>query len=185
MLYLAITSFLILAAYIICVCRRIHRIPASISDTYYLIKHGALFTITLDVVIFLLLPVFIEVGEPGYKWPAFLACAGLGFVANAPAFKSGMDRKVHISATVVCALFAQLFVYLHQPWLLITWILPVAWILYKVWGNYVMNDNMLYFSSAKPAHHIPLTQGANPLFWIEVTAFANTYATIFIRVLTT
>lgn len=79
-------------------------IPKSISETYYLLgKQGWLFQVALWGTAFTAVPMLIERSSEDTQFLAFLACAGLAFVAAAPLFKRKLDGKVHyISAAMCC-----------------------------------------------------------------------------------
>ncbi len=102
-----IASFLSLTAYLIYAVR-VCGVPASISDTYYILLHKRrpawLFQLAMILTGGLLLPVWLEASPENLQFLAFLACGALIFVGAAPSFKVGHERVIHIAATVVSGL---------------------------------------------------------------------------------
>lgn len=94
-------------------------IPRSLSDTFYLLgKRGWLFQCVLGVFGGLLMPVWLEVSFENAEFLAFLACAGLLFVAAAPCFKVELEGKVHYTAAVVCCVAAFIWQLVEMCWVL-------------------------------------------------------------------
>ena len=78
-------------------------IPKSISETYYLLgKMGWLFQVALWGTAFTAVPMLIERSSENTQFLAFLACAGLAFVAAAPLFKMELEGKVHYVSAAIC-----------------------------------------------------------------------------------
>lgn len=141
-------------------------VPYSISDTYYSLEHKAWFGFSMIATALLLMPAILERTPESCQFLAFLMCVGLCFVGAAPNFKVGLDRPVHIVATLISALCSQVWVVLTHPCLLLVW---VAWILYVgVRLKQAWNGDLWYsFVSCKP------------LFWAEVVAFGMVYVELF------
>ena len=156
----AIVSLCVLAAYIAATCFMCKGVPKSISSTFYELKHGWIFTITLWVVAFTLLPTWLEVGNPYFQFLVFFSCMGLAFVGAAPHFKT-YEHDVHVYATAVCALSATVWVICNVPLLIALWLVWAMYIAVQVRGGKSFLE-------------------CKPLFWAEIIAFVITYSAIFI-----
>lgn len=155
-------------------------IPNSISETYYLLqeenKSGILFTLSLWGIAIPLMPVFIEASNLEYtQCLAWIPCSALCFVATAPEFKKGLDRTIHICATVICALCSQAWVAIYHPYLLFLWFIPVIGIGLKVINNIKKNNKDRENANHPIYWERPLFFRCNQLFWVEITAFTITY----------
>ena len=181
---LMMVSLMIFTSYVISMVNRFG-IPESISDTYYLLKneHNGrewLFTIAMLLTAFPLMPAFIECSTIDYtQLLAWLPCAALSFVGCAPEFKHGLDRIVHISATVICALSSQAWVAIYDTWLLLIWIIPAIGLLFKAVSNILKNKKDRRLSQYPTYWSRPLMYRAHALFWIELTAFGVTFLALF------
>lgn len=105
---LTLVSFFIFLLYLALALRHIKHVPQSLSETFYLIGGQPkcyLFTATLWVMLFTLLPVLLEITPDSWKWLAFLALAGIGFVGAAPFFHDSAEGKVHTVAAIAAAVF--------------------------------------------------------------------------------
>lgn len=102
-----IVSFLSLAAYLIYAVR-VCGVPASVSDTYYILlrkrRPAWLFQLAMILTGGLLLPAWLEVSPENLQFLAFLACGALIFVGATPLFKEAEQRVIHIAATVISGL---------------------------------------------------------------------------------
>lgn len=116
-----IISLLILLTYIIWVTIK-HGIPASLSQTYYLVKPRLLFMFVIWVSNFLILvPAMDMAGD--LKFIAFLGIFGALLVGAAPRIREG-ERTVHMIGAITCGVFSQLFVALYGTYLsLCSWII--------------------------------------------------------------
>lgn len=164
---LILLSIAVILTYVGVMVKR-NGIPYSISDTYYSLEHKLWFGFTMTATALLLMPALLSATPESYQFTAFLMCGALLFVGAAPNFKAGMDRPVHIAATVIAALNSQIWTALTCPWMLLVWI---AWILYVgVRLKQVWNGNLWYsFVLCKP------------LFWAEVIAFGMVYAEVMVN----
>lgn len=91
-------------------------IPKSLSDTFYLYggrPFGHVFTITMWVVSFLILPYWLKITPESIKFMPFLSVAGLTFVGAAPLFKKE-DKGWHSAFAIGCAIFAILWAILAK-----------------------------------------------------------------------
>ncbi len=93
-------SLVILTAYIV-IFVSFHGIPPSLSESYYHIKHKALFSLTLVMSGGLIIIPWIELSQRA-EGLAFLSVAALMFVAASPQFKESLSREVHyVSAGIM------------------------------------------------------------------------------------
>lgn len=80
-----------------------HGVPPSLSESFYVIKHKITFSLTLVASGALVLVPWIDVSDKG-EGLAFLAVAGMFFVAASPQFKESLSREVHyVSACIMAA----------------------------------------------------------------------------------
>lgn len=157
---LIIISFLVFLAYLVGTVKTFG-LPASISDTYYLLERrrkglGWLFTAFCWIVAGTLLPAWLDGTPTAYQFTAFLSSAGLLFVGAAPQFKLSLTGWVHYGAAALCGTSAVLWCILRGYWFI-----PFNCFLIFGW--------------------LALRYG-KPMFWLELAAFGATYLTIFIHV---
>lgn len=129
-------------------------IPASISDTYYLLERkrrglGWLFTAFCWGVSLTLLPAWLDMTPEAYQAVPFLAAAGLLFVGAAPQFKLSLSGPIHYAGAGFCCGFAGLWVILAGAW----WTLPASYI--------------VFLALASLDHKW--------MFWVEIAAFVSLY----------
>lgn len=149
-------SFIIFIAYVSSMIV-MFGIPASISDTYYLLERkrrglGWLFTAFSWGVAFTLLPAWLDMTPQAYQFLPFLAAAGLAFVGAAPQFKLSLTGPVHYVGAAACCLSAGAWVALSGAW----WTLPAA---YAVFLGVASFDHKW-------------------MFWIEIAAFVSVFLSI-------
>ncbi|WP_348724582.1 glycosyl transferase [Parabacteroides goldsteinii] len=149
-------------------------IPASISDTYYLLEKkrkglGWLFTAMCWLVGGLLLPALLDITPESFQFTAFLSCAGLIFVGTAPQFKLQLTGIVHYSSAGVCVMFSQLWTALSRWWvLLLVWLSYIACTAIAVKRQ---KEGVFWYRFRK----------TKPMFWIEIASFAATFLAIFLK----
>ena len=113
-----IASLIILFGYLCYVVAKFG-IPKSISDTYYLLgKQGWLFQLALAATAFCVVPSLIDASSENTKFLAFLACAGLAFVAAAPLFKMELEGKVHFTSAYICCGSLVLWQVFNTSWII-------------------------------------------------------------------
>lgn len=96
--------------YLFFVLRHIGHVPASLSETYYLIQpNGCLFTAMMWTISFCLLPAMLDLTPDSLQFLAFLALAAICFVGTAPNFRQAFEGKVHTRAAWVAAIFGILW----------------------------------------------------------------------------
>lgn len=151
-----IIAFLILSAYTIAVCCANKEIPSSLSaSVFYMPKWGKLiWVVVIAAVVFLVAPAMIDCAGEKWQFLAFLACAGLIFVAGAPLIKDKTDiaYKVHCGGAILCAVSAQVLVAIIQPLLLITWAFWLfTWTFFRIdrggWRTQVFWAEMVCFTT--------------------------------------
>jgi len=131
-------------------------VPASVSDSSYLLKErnlSSLFTFFCWLTALPLLIYWIEVLQTDWDMLPFAACGALMFVGAAPEFKDkSMERKVHVTAAIICLLASYIWSSLYRNIILtVLCIVPSA---------------VLYFEFIRVK---------NKIFWIEIIAFINIY----------
>lgn len=123
------TSLLI--AYIVAFCIRHETIPDSLSASVFYMPKTCIWawTIVIAAVTFALAPILISSVSDSTTFLAFLAGAGLLFVAGSPLEKdkSELSYKVHCGGAIVCAIASQILIGLNMPLLLLCW---APWVLY-------------------------------------------------------
>lgn len=113
-----IASMIILFGYLAFVVAKFG-IPKSISDTYYLLgKQGWLFQLALAATAFCVVPTLIDASSERTQFLAFLACAGLAFVAAAPLFKMELEGKVHFTSAYICCGSLVLWQIFNTSWII-------------------------------------------------------------------
>lgn len=170
---LVIISLVIFLAYLLMTYARFG-IPYSISDTYYKLENrkkgaGWLFSAMCAAVGGLLLPALLEMTPGGYRFAAFLACAGLIFVGAAPQFKLSLTGPVHYGSAAVCVAFSQIWAGL------MCW-----WVLIPVWLAYII------CTVVRMSKHITGNMWSDfvetkPMFWAEIAAIGTTYLVIALK----
>ena len=154
---LAIISAILFAIYLILMAK-LHGVQPSVSDNYYVSKHPWTFTLAMWAVAFMMLPPMLSATTEMYQFTAFLSCAGISFVGAAAAYRQSMTNTVHTIGAVIAALFAIIWAYTICPPLPTIAILTAAYILIAVRRHKV--------------------------YWAEITAFAMTYLTYFVSLIT-
>lgn len=126
--------------------------PSCISESYYKVKHGYMFTAWILLVSFLIFPAWVEISPINFQFLPFLSVVSLASVGLAPKYL-GEDRKAHIVSAAL------------------TSIISLIWNI--VFGMYIIPlilGILIIILAAFKAHNL--------LFWIENTAFLNIYFSI-------
>lgn len=128
--------------------------PSCISESYYKIKHGYLFTVWMLLVSFLIFPAWVEISPICFQFLPFLSSISLGIVGLNPKYL-GSDRKAHIIATGLAVIISLI-------WNIVTgvYIIPIILLIAVI---------VLWIVKIQ-----------NPLFWTECAAFFNIYLSIFL-----
>ena len=168
MVFLSVASMLVMAAYAAAVCVRQKGVPASISATFYKLRHPYWFLATMWLTAGLLMPAILEVSRPGTEFLAFLACAGMMLVGAAPNFKEEFEGKIHTAGAVLCIVGSQAWVAFDCGLCLFVW---VAYLIYTVvmMTRHVSDSIVSDFLRTKP------------MFWVEVAALVSTCLSVTIK----
>ena len=128
--------------------------PSCISESYYKIKHGYMFTVWMLLVSFLIFPSWVECSPICFQFLPFLSSVALGVVGLNPKYL-GPDRVAHIVATGITATISLI-------WNIVTgmYVIPIALLIGVI---------ILW-----------LIRVRNLLFWTECAAFSNIYLSIFL-----
>lgn len=147
-----ILSILLYSSYIIVVYIKYK--PSCISESYYKIKHGYMFTVWMLLVSFLIFPSWVECSPICFQFLPFLSSVALGIVGLNPKYL-GSDRVAHIIATGITATISLI-------WNIVTgiYIIPILLLIGVI---------ILWLTKVK-----------NPIFWTECAAFLNIYLSIFL-----
>ena len=154
MVTLAIISAIVFALYLL-IMAKLHGIQPSISDNYYVSRHPWTFTLVMWLVAFSMMPAMIEATSETWQFTAFLSCAGIAFVGAAAAYRQQLTNTVHIAGAATAGLFSIVWAYTICPPLPSVAIIAAVYIL--------------------------LSRQRHMVYWLEVTAFAMTYLTLFIH----
>lgn len=147
-------SFIIYILYIIYIYIKYQ--PDCISQSYYLLKNGNIFTLWIILVAFSLFPYWVDISSENYQFLPFLSTCSLIIVGLCPKYLES-DRKVHIiAASITCTL--------SIIWNIASgiYIIPLIFSIILI---------ILYNLKVK-----------NLFFWTENIAFLNIYFSILIRI---
>lgn len=134
---------------------RIKYKPDCISQSYYLLKNGNIFTICILSIAFLTFPAWVEISPICFQFLPFLSVVALMLVGLCPRYL-GQDRIPHIAgASVTC-------------------ILSIVWNI--VSGTLLIPAILLIVLILLLALNI-----RDKLFWTECLAFLNIYSSIIIK----
>lgn len=143
-------SIIIYAVYVVYI--RIKYKPDCISESYYLLKHGNIFSIWVIIIAFLIFPSWVEITSNYFQFLPFLSVIALIVVGLNPKYL-GSDRVYHIAGATI------------------TSILSIIW-------NIVTETTVIPIILSILAILLSLIDSKNKLFWIECMAFANIYSSI-------
>lgn len=134
---------------------RIKYKPDCISQSYYLIQNGNIFTMCIIAISFLTFPAWVEISPICFQFLPFLSVVALMLVGLCPKYL-GQDRIPHIAgASVTC-------------------ILSIVWNI--VSGTLLIPALLLIVLILLFAFNI-----RDKLFWTECLAFLNIYSSIIIK----
>ena len=134
---------------------RIKYKPDCISQSYYLLKNGNIFTICILSIAFLTFPAWVEISPICFQFLPFLSVVALMLVGLCPRYL-GQDRVPHIAgASITC-------------------ILSIVWNI--VSGTLLIPAILLIVLILLFAFNI-----RDKLFWTECLAFLNIYSSIIIK----
>lgn len=126
--------------------------PSCISESYYKINHGYMFTVWMLLVSFLIFPSWVECSPICFQFLPFLSSVALGVVGLNPQYL-GSGRIAHIVATGITATISLI-------WNIVTgiYVIPIMLLIGVI---------ILWLIKIK-----------NPIFWTECAAFSNIYLSI-------
>lgn len=129
--------------------------PDCISQSYYLLSNGNIFTICIIALAFLTFPAWVEISPICFQFLPFLSVVALSLVGICPRYL-GQDRIPHIAgASITC-------------------ILSIVWNI--VSGTLIIPAILLIVLILLFAFNI-----RDKLFWTECLAFSNIYSSIIIK----
>lgn len=135
---------------------RIKYKPDCISQSYYLLQNGNIFTMCIIAIAFLTFPAWVEISPICFQFLPFLSVVALMLVGLCPKYL-GQDRIPHIAgASVTC-------------------ILSIVWNI--VSGTLLIPTLLLIVLILLFAFNV-----RDKLFWTECLAFLNIYSSIIIKV---
>lgn len=153
---LLIISLIIFLGYVLTMIK-MFGVPSSLSDTYYLLDGkkkgtGAFFILFMFIICFLLMIPMIEITPENWKFVAFLAILGLGFVGAAPMFLESSTSKVHYTAAGMATAGGLTWIFVVAPqywWCLLLTTVAVIMIAMKTktWKCYTFWLEMIVFIS--------------------------------------
>jgi hypothetical protein len=152
-------SFALFAAYIAAVLVVNRGVPASVSDSFYILNAkatglGYIFTLWCYAIgISVAAMVFDASAGMWYQLLGLFAGGGLCFVGTAPLFK-GHERIIHFTSAAVCAITA------------------ISWMVFA--GYYAVP--LICTLTIAPA----VWKYGNPMFWAEMALFAATYISLYL-----
>lgn len=134
---------------------RIKYKPDCISQSYYLLQNGNIFTMCIIAIAFLTFPAWVEISPICFQFLPFLSIVALMLVGLCPKYL-GQDRIPHIAgASVTC-------------------ILSIVWNI--VSGTLLIPTLLLIVLILLFAFNV-----RDKLFWTECLAFLNIYSSIIIK----
>lgn len=131
--------------------------PDCISQSYYLLNNGNIFTIWIILVAFFIFPIWVEISPIYFQFLPFLSVIALFLVGVCPKYIK-QDRIPHIAGAIMTCTLSVIWNMVSN-----TLIIPLVLLLIIA---------LLYFFNAK-----------NKLFWIECLAFLNIYLSVIIKVI--
>jgi hypothetical protein len=162
-LLFGIISVLIMAVYTAVMCKKMGRIPFSLSETYYRLEHNKWFGACMSLTGFTWMVAALEVTPENYQFLTYLSFVGMMMISLSPNFKDKKGAIVHYSGTVLVLLCTQAWVVCTHPWIMTVWLLPVAYII-----RYISKMGLGKLIDAKP------------VFWLEIAAFMVIYINLFV-----
>lgn len=134
---------------------RIKYKPDCISQSYYLLQNGNIFTMCIIAIAFLTFPAWVEISPICFQFLPFLSVVALMLVGLCPKYL-GQDRVPHIAGTSVTCILSIVWNIVSGTLLIPTLLLIVLILLF------VFNVR-------------------DKLFWTECLAFLNIYSSIIIK----
>lgn len=154
-----IISALIFAIYTAVVIYKTGGIPYSISETYYRLENEENFSVCMGIIGLTFFRSSVGKTPENIQFLVFLALIGMIIIALSPRFNERTEGIIHYCGTALLLLSTQAWVACTNSWLLITWLLPIVYIV-----RHVIADNMQSDLWNKIVY-------ARPAFWLEITGF--------------
>jgi hypothetical protein len=165
---ITLISLLIFCTYIGAILA-VYGIPASVSETFYLLPKGKrwLFTVFCWSVSIIVAP-WLDVSPETWQFLAFLSVGGLCFVGTAAQFLDDFVAKIHYTGAGVCVVASQLWIFIVAGlwWLSLACLLAAGSACFILWRRAIRK--------------VGRPQFANIVFWAEMWAFVSLFASILI-----
>jgi uncharacterized membrane protein YccF (DUF307 family) len=165
-------SLAVFVAYLAVILRRFG-VPKSISESYYLWPRGRgqwLFNGFCLLTAVPLMIFWLDISPDQWRFLVFFACAPLGFVGAAGAFKDVvLTRPVHFGAAGVSAVASQVWIVLNGWWWIASLVLLAAAGVLTLAGK--LNPKLRGRDATG-------TTRSAWLFWVEVAAFSSVYIAV-------
>jgi hypothetical protein len=159
-------SLAVFVAYVVAVVRRFG-VPTSISESYYLWPRGRGQWLFNGFCLLAALPMvafWFEISPDPWRFLVFFACAPLGFVGAAGAFKEiDLTGRVHFGAAGISAVASQMWIAINGPW----WIASLVLLAVAA----IMSCRIRGRDAAGAVR-------SAWLFWVEVAGFASVYIAV-------
>ncbi|MDR3142100.1 MAG: hypothetical protein LBU37_10295 [Tannerellaceae bacterium] len=144
-------------------------IPASISESYYLLPPGIRLPVFYGWTVLTAIPLVIfwlNISGGTAQSLIFFGCAFLLFVGAAAPFKDrGITNKVHVISAALCALLTQVWIFLYTPF----WVFSLALaLLFSAFGL-----------RTKGASGDVRTSLTSLTFFLELAAFISVYIAVY------
>lgn len=160
---LVIISLLIFVIYLMFSLRYIGYVPASLSETFYLIgKAKHCFTAMMFSIAVTLLPAMLNSTPESRQFLAFLALSAICFVGAAPNFRDEFEGKVHKASAVIAATCGLLWVVFATD----------------AWPMIILSAFCVLVAAFRTN-----TARTSRVFWLEMIAFGSVYLSAIIQAL--
>ena len=144
-------------------------VPASISETYYLLPKAISLPVFYLWTIAVALPLvmfWLDISNGTAQALVFFGCAFLvGVGAAAPFKERGPTQKVHIICAVLCALLTQIWIFIYTPFWFFTLLLTMLFFAFGLRTKGALGEGKTSINS--------LT------FFLELAAFISVYIAVY------
>jgi hypothetical protein len=146
-------------------------IPASISESYYLLPDRASLPVFYGCTVFVTIPLaifWLNISGGTAQTLVFFGCVFLIFVGVAAPFRDkGITNKIHVISAALCALLTQIWIFIYTPF----WCFSLALAgLFAAFGYAV---NGLTGNKSFPIYTNSL------IFFLELAAFISVYFAVY------
>jgi len=151
-------------------------VPASISESSYLYGNSGnyIFWVWLTSVVGFMMVFWLDITEnQTYQFLVYLSCAALCFTAITGRYRGSdkMEWAVHTYGTVVCAICAQLWMWITFKHV---WIISIALFLVAIACGKILKG-----SKRDLKNHAIEKSGNSVVFFVELVLFIMAYVSIF------